>query len=331
MSKQAFDRENKGLEALRSATDAAATRAQLAKALNNRNNYLVSNGAAIAAELKCEELIPDLLAAFERFFIDAMNTDPQCLAKNAIAKALNALGHHGAEPYVRGTAHFSIRPTWGGRADTAATLRGTCALALTDCQLDDIEILTYLADGLADPDKSVRVNSAIAIDQLSRLEGALPLRLKLLTGDPEPDVVGQCSASFLSLGPKCAVAFVSRFLRSEDANIQLEAAGALAQSRDPEAIDSVKEFWQDLGLSLDVRRVVLINMGASPVRDAAEFLLSVVSSNSAELASSAITALATSRFHAELRERIAVAVNETARPDLRLLFEQKFGRPRPDP
>jgi HEAT repeat protein len=326
MSKQVFERKINELEALRSASDSAATREQLSKALKDRNNYLVSKAAALVAELKHEELIPDLLMAFDRFFVDPVKLDPHCSAKNAIAKALKELRHRDPEPYLRGIVHVQFEPAWGGRGDSAATLRGTCALALTDCQLDDLEILTHLTDCLADPETLVRIDGAIAIDQLSRPEGALLLRLKLLTGDPEPDVLAQCFASFLSLAPRGAMSFISRFLRSADQEIQLEAASALAQCRDPEAIEILKEFWQEPLISFDLRRVVLINLGASPLPDAAEFLLSVISHESTELAASAITALATSRFHADMRERIAAVVGHTDNPDLNSIFEQKFGR-----
>jgi HEAT repeat protein len=324
MSKRTFDRKIEELEALRSAVDQASTRAQLGKALRDRNNYLVAKGAALAADLKLEDLIPELLAAFERFFTDPVKTDPHCLAKHAIAKALKALGYRDAQPFLRGIVHVQLEPTWGGRADTAADLRGTCALALTDCQLDDIEILTYLADGLADPEKSVRINSAIAINQLNRPEGAVPLRLKLLSGDSDSDVVGQCFSSLLSLAPPGAVTFVRRFLQSEDESIQLEAASALAQSRDPEAIEVITEFWEQPLLSLELRRLVLINLGASPVSAAAEFLLSVVGGESAGLAATAIAALATSRFQAEVHARVAALVERSDTAELRRIFAQKW-------
>jgi len=310
MSNKAFERKLEALEALRSTVDSAATREHLRAALQDRNNYLVSKAAAIAADSYIEELLPDLLEAFDRFFIDPPKSDPQCLAKNAIAKALRHMGHRDPRAYQRGIVHVQLEPAWGGPADSAATLRGTCALALTDCQLDHIEILTYLADGLADPEKLVRIDSAIAIDQLGRAEGGLLLRLKLLVGDREPDVLGQCFASLLSLAPQGSVTFVSRFLKSADGDIQLEAASALAHCRDPQAIASLEEFWHEPWISRELRRALLIELGASPLREAAEFLLSVISSEAAELASSALTALANSRFHTEMQERIAAVVEQ---------------------
>jgi hypothetical protein len=67
MSRPSFERRIEALEALRSATDSAVALEQLRKGLNYRNNYLVSRAAALAADLRLRELIPDLLAAFDRF------------------------------------------------------------------------------------------------------------------------------------------------------------------------------------------------------------------------------------------------------------------------
>jgi HEAT repeat protein len=326
--KQAYARKIEALEALRSLrsdSDAAVVREQLRGALSDRSNYLVAKAAAIATERKAEELLPELLAAFDRFFTDPVKSDPQCLAKNAIAGALKDLGHRGAQAYLRGIGHFQFEPAWGGRADTAATLRGTCALALTACQLDDLEILTHLTDALADAEKVVRINSAIAIEQLGRPEGALLLRLKLLSGDQDPEVLGQCFTSLLSLAPDGGVSFISRFLKSPNEDVQLEAASALAQCHDPRAIKILEEFWREQPISVQIRHALLISLGGSPVLEAAEFLLSVVTHDSADFAASAIAALAASRFRADMRERVEAAVLDRDSPHLESTFGQEFG------
>jgi len=296
MHRTALDKKVASLHALRSAGDRAAAHEPLRRALNDRNNYIVGRAAAIIGELRLEELIPDLLVAFDRFFEEPVKADPQCLAKNAIAQALKDLGHHAAAAYVRGIVHVQLEPTWGGRADSAAALRGTCALALTDCYLDDLEILTYLADALGDPDKLVRIDSAIAIHQLGRPEGALLLRLKLLMGDQHPDVLGQCFSALLGLATDGSLAFVSRFLQSANADVQLEAASALAHCRDPQAIEVLKEFWHEPLLSIELRRVLLIDLGASPLSESADFLLAVVAGDAPALAATALTALSSSRY-----------------------------------
>ena len=97
-----FDRKIEALQALRRSSDPEATRDELRKALDERNSYLVARAATIIAELNLADLIPDLVAAFERFFVDPVKSDPRCLAKTAIANALKDLGERDPEPYVRG-------------------------------------------------------------------------------------------------------------------------------------------------------------------------------------------------------------------------------------
>ena len=324
MARQAFDRKIEALDALRRSPDAQATRSRLRTALKERNNFLVARAAAIVADLRFDDLIPDLLDAYQRFFVDPAKSDPQCLAKLGLVRALRDLEHHVADPYIRGVTHVQLEPAWGGRADTAGQLRGTCARALTDCILDDLEILRYLADGLADPDKTARIDSAIAIDQLNRPEGALLLRLKLLTGDAEPEVMGQCCASLLSLAPEGSVTFVSRFLQHGNVEVQLEAASALAQCRAPEAIAVLRNFWQSELVSIDIRRAILIGLGASPVPDSADFLLQAIRDEPTTLAETTITALSTSRFGPESRMKAAEAVAARDDPVLQRQFEDRF-------
>jgi hypothetical protein len=324
MAKNAFDQKIEALEALRASADGRATREQLRKALADRNNFLVARAAEITADHRFDDLIPDLLAAYDRFFVDPAKSDPHCLAKLALARALHDLGHHGAAAYVRGVTHVQLEPAWGGRADTAGRLRGACARALTDCFLDDLEILRYLTDALADPDKTVRIDAAIAIDQLNRPEGALLLRLRLLVGDAEAEVLGQCCTSLLSLAPDGAVSFVARFLHDANAEVQIEAASALAQCRDALALDVLRTFWQGELLSVDLRRAILIGLGASPLPESAEFLLWVVASEPPTLAETAITALATSRFAAESQPIAAEAVAARDSPALQRHYDAKF-------
>lgn len=323
MAKQAFEKKLAEIEALRHSSDPAAVRDALQKTLKDRNNYLVSKAAAIAGDLRIEDLMDDLIAAFDRFFADPVKSDPQCWAKNALAKALKDLGCRQASVFLRGIDHVQLEPVYGGKADSAATLRGACTLALVDCQMDDLEILSHFADRLADKEMPVRVDAALAIAQFGREEGALLLRLKLLVGDKEPEVLGQCFSSLLSLAGASALPFIQKFLDHDDEGVRAEAAAALAASREPEAIGMLKLFWK-AKVSMEVRRVVLIALGASPLKQAAEFLLSVVTEDSGDLAAQALTALASSRFHAELREQVRAAVEPKDAPALQQEFERRF-------
>src|SRR6266568_5965124 len=102
------------------------------------------------SDLTCE-----LLQAFGRFFENPVKTDPQCWAKNALSRALAALEYQESEIFLRGIRHIQMEPVWGGRSDTAGTLRATCALALVQCRsLSENDLLSYLLELLADTDKA---------------------------------------------------------------------------------------------------------------------------------------------------------------------------------
>ncbi len=98
----------------------------------------------------------------------------------------------------------------------------------------------------------------------------------------------------------------------------------LAQSREPEALKLVIEFYNRKRLPAELRAGVLMALGASPLREAADFLMSVVRSESGELAGSALTALGLSRFRNEMREAVRATVMEKEDPALSKIFEREF-------
>src|SRR5580700_11321110 len=87
--KRTFDAELAALEALRDARPEAAE-PELTKALNLRNNFLVAKAAALTLHHRLTGLTPNLAASFPRFLENGAKSDPQCWAKNALAKTLAA-------------------------------------------------------------------------------------------------------------------------------------------------------------------------------------------------------------------------------------------------
>ena len=322
LGKQSFDQKLEEIAALRSEPEETAL-PQLRKALKDRSNYVVAKAAAITADRRFQSLEADLVAAFGRFMSDPVKSDPQCWAKNAIAKALKDLEHTSAEVFFRGVAHIQLEPTWGGTVDTAVTLRGTCALALIGTTAASFDILTRLTDLLNDPEKPARIDAARAIAQLSAREGLLPLRLKALIGDREPEVVGYCLAALLSLAPREYLPFVAGFLQSDDAELRLEAAGALAESREPEAVDFLKQFWERQ-TDPQVKRTFLALLAGSPLPAAAQLLLSVVEEASGQVAADALKSLAKSRHRGQFKEQVAAIVAGKRNSVLTKVFDDSY-------
>jgi hypothetical protein len=93
--------------------------------LAHRNNFIVAKAADLVRDFRMADLVPDLLLAFDRFFENPVKTDPQCWAKNALSRALAAFEYQEPEIFLRGMRHIQMEPVWGGRSDTAGTLRAT--------------------------------------------------------------------------------------------------------------------------------------------------------------------------------------------------------------
>lgn len=320
--KLALDKKIEGLRALRDSPLTAEK--ELRRALQDKNGFFVSKAATLVGEMHLTALLPDLEAAFERFLKDPVKTDPQCWAKIAIIKTLREWEHREPQVFLRGLSHVQREPVWGGDADTAGPLRGACAIALVQCRLTDLEILTHLTAPLADPEKTVRVDAASAIAALGSEMGALLLRLKTLLGDAEPEVMGQSFVSLLDLGQPEDVGFVARFLtQSHSEEVQSEALAALAQCKSLSALEHLREAWKGR-LSSTLRRALILSLAGSPLPASADFLLSVLVAESGEMAEWAIEALAASRFRSQAKDRVRTTLEHKGNPSLQQVFAQRF-------
>jgi len=105
--KKNFDAQLAALDQLRHQPDEACV-APLRALLKHQNNYIVSKAADLAAQRHFEDLLPDLLTAFDRFFEDAEKRDPQCWAKNSISRALASLEYQEPAPFLRGVRHIQL-------------------------------------------------------------------------------------------------------------------------------------------------------------------------------------------------------------------------------
>jgi HEAT repeat protein len=309
--KHRFDDELAAIEQLRHLEPQAAV-APLRKALSNRSNYIVAKAADLVRELRRPELIPDLLTAFDRFFMDPIKTDPQCWAKNALSHALAAIEFQDAEVFLRGMRHFQLEPIWGGQSDTAATLRGTCALALVACRtLPEAELLNYLLELFADKEKSVRVEAARAVDQVSSRSAALLLRLRAVLGGDEPEVLGACYSGILRIEGTSAIRWIRHFLAGGN-DVAAEAAWAIAADRSPAAFAALRERFLQGGHDPWFEGVLLSAIALTRQEPALDFLLGLVKSGSRE-AEAAVEAILKSMPSEEIIKRLESVVSGSPR------------------
>jgi HEAT repeat protein len=271
MANRRIEEHLEQLGRLRSATPAEAV-PPLRKALTDKSNVIVAKAAKIAGDSIIRELIPDLLAAFDRHFDDPVKRDPQCWAKNAIAKALREMEYGEAAPYLRGARYVQMEPVWAGSQDTAGPLRGICLLALPGCS--DIRretIMRFLVDAMAESDPAVRADAARAIGAMGGDDSALLLRLKARLGDEESAVLGQVFESLLALERSEALEFVKEFLHSIGGEVAEEAALAIGSSRIEKGVDLLMEAWES-SMGPEYGQAILRALSISRQDRAVEFL-----------------------------------------------------------
>ena len=322
MANDKVERQLDALKALRRTGASEATTAALRKALTDRVNMVVAKAAQISGELQLAELIPDLKKAFERLFEDGK--DPQCWGKNALVKALKDLGLAEAGPFLRGLRHVQLEAVWGGREDTAVTLRGASALALVQCtDIPRDDALRYLIDAMVDRAAGVRTEAAQAVEHMGGRDAILLLRFKARSGDKEPRVVGQALESILTLEGAAAVPFVAEFLNSPDDDIGQEAAFALGVSRFPEALAVLEEAWKKHADGL-VGSAILRGISASRQSEAIDFLLEIIAKGRLREAEDAVHAMALHKDSPELAERVSAEVLARNEDSLTRVFRERF-------
>ena len=312
-SSRGFDNELAALEALAEELRAAGVAnteqvESLRKTLAHRNNFLVSKAARLAGDLELTQLLPDILIAYDRFFTDAVKTDPKCWAKEALAKALVKLGHRSKDAYLRGMRHHQMEPSFGPPIDTAAVLRGTCAHALVDCPgISDADLLTALLEPLTDDDKTVRMEAARAIGNVGGVSAMLLMRLRAMQGNDQPEALGAVYSALLSLEGAAAVPLVAKALEAGD-EAAGEAAFALSEQRSAEALAALLARLRD---SADpwFTTVLLSAIALTRLPEAVDFLLAKIAGDNRD-AVDAMEAIARIAPGDELRARITEAVEQ---------------------
>jgi HEAT repeat protein len=253
--------------------DSDNTITTLRQILNSKYSVAVARAAKLVHKSEIRQLMPELVAGFERFMENADTKDPNCLAKKAIAEALYRLEYGEETFFLKGIRHVQMESVRGGKVDTASGLRGVCALGLVRMNYPDV--MVALADLLADPESEARISAARAVGYADNSQGVPLLRLKVQIGDEAPQVMSECFISLLKLAPINSLELVARFLDSSDEQICEMAALALGESRLGEAFSIFRE-WRQRIRNPELRQICLLAIAMLRNDEALEFLLSLV-------------------------------------------------------
>ncbi len=287
--------------------DRAAKVEALKRAL--AGHYRVAAKAARAAEdALLYELVPTLLSSYARLLDKPLKQDPSCFAKKALARALVALDCNDVEFFLRGVCYRQLEPVWGGTADTAVDVRASCAMGLVASGYS--RALVELTALLNDTDAAARIGAVRAIACGNPREAELLLRFKALAGDAEPQVLGECFTGLLAVEPEESIGFVASYLGHADDAVRELAALALGESRLDAALAPLKEAWNGVLVSEDLRRTLLRAAAAHRSEAAFDWLLTVVADARVPVALEAVEALAVYRHNAKLKQRLEGAVRD---------------------
>lgn len=295
--------------------------AELRRFLADKNGYLVGEAAQAANRLGLSELTPDLAAAFARLLVDGAKVDKGCAGKNRIVEALLAFDAREPDVYLAGLRHCQPEPAFGEPIDTAAGLRGLCAVALF--HMDHPTALLDVTPLLADPEPVTRGAAADAIGSSGEEAGAAVLHIKALLGDREPDVLGACYRGLLRLLPSRYLRFVAQVLNGDDEGAAEAAALALGESRLPSALPALKDAVEGLA-SGKLRDSVLLGAALLRLDEANTYLISLVEEGPEGQATAALSALALHRHDAKLVERVRQAAEGRRSKKLAAAFAEKF-------
>src|ERR1700736_3512461 len=262
------------LNALDPTADRSVQNATIKKYLADKHCRVVARAATLAGERSLRERLPDLLSAYSRFLVEPIKQDPHCIAKQAIARALVNMECQDVAFFLGGIRYEQLEPAWGGSADAAIDVRCSCAMGLVATGYSRaVQELTAL---LQDREWRARAGAARAISCGNPREAEAVLRFKVLVGDPEPEVIGECFTGLLSIADEECLPFVAAYLSDDNEGVRDFAALALGESRHPRALEHLRTAWDGLDDRGDFRTVLIRAAALHRSEAAFDWLISII-------------------------------------------------------
>ena len=275
---------------------------ELAAFLRHKSNHVIAAAAKAIQQAEDGRLAPELSAAFLELFPNAPKRDPGCKALIALVEALATMGEDAPEVYLKGADYVQMEGSFGPPVDVAAPLRGLCVRGLV--RMRHPLALPLTVERLVDRETPARIGAVQALQDANGPEAELLLRLKVLAGDKEDDVVGACFAALLLCNPGPSLDFVRRFLGREVRDGLVEAAAlALGEAHVDAALPFLIEAWtthRDPG----VRRVILLSIALLRHPEAVDFLLTRLNQDAVGSVPAALDALALFRSDDTVAARV---------------------------
>lgn len=310
------------LDDLKTAGDAAqeSNQKELKAAIADHHYRVAGKAATLCGEQLLYDFEADLLTAYPYFLTDAAKRDPNCVAKKAIARALVDLDCRDVGFLAAGIHYRQPEPVWGGSIDTAVDVRCSCAMGLVATAYP--RAMHELVALLNDPEATARVGAARAVACANPREAELLLRCKVLSGDIEPEVIGECFASLMQVEPDESLAFVANYLQHSDPVIAELAALALGESRLEASLPCLTGALEQPLVRAEQRCALLQAIALLRHAAAFDYLINSIQSQRPDFAVQALQALALHKYNAPLKERIEAALKTLNNPHLIAQFDE---------
>jgi len=309
------------LAALKNEAAGPSVSGELKAFLKNRSNLVVARAAKLVSHIRAMELIPDLVAAFHRLMENPAKLDKGCAATTEIVSALYELDFVEPDIYLVGLHHVQMEGSFGPPIDAAAKLRAISALGLARttyaAALDEVVSL------MVDEWPEARIGAVRALAVNGGQAGALLIKLKILTGEPEPDVLAECFSGLLTVAPERSLRLIAGFIDAEDTGLAEAALLALGSSRLPEAFDLLKEKWERT-TGGPLRKIVLVAIAMIRSDAAIEFLLGLLQECPPAMAKDVLAGLALFRDNEKIRSRVQLVIERRKEASLDEFFAQEF-------
>lgn len=318
------------LAALRQEDDPEVVRQQLTVALSQkRSGLLVARAAKLLVELgrgfdqglDAASLLPTMEGAFRRLLVNPLKRDKGCFGKTELAKALVELEQPATETFLSGLRFVQLEPVWGGSVDAASSLRGWCAHGLVRSRHP--EAMLRLAPLLVDGERPTRLAAAEALGDSGQMAAEALLRLKVTSGDDEPEVIGECCQSLLRLEPQRSWPFVAELLDHPEPSTVEAAALALGESRLEEVIEPLRRRLEAT-VDDDLQRSFYLALALTRRQQAIDLLEEEVDEGPIGRARWALVALAMHRHDEALHQRLSEHVKRRRDKELERIWREDF-------
>jgi hypothetical protein len=311
--------------------------ALLLRALEDRVNYVAALAAEALGRVADASSAARMVVRFVACMEDGRKRDPGCHIRTHLAQAFARLEYVPAIEALRaGIRTVQVEPVGGVAYDTAAHLRGACALALAELgapdALRDITLLLFDhgTDSIGSGDARLllvepRKAAVRALARLSNREALVPLalRLRFPTGE-SPDVLQECMQAVVEREDPRALELLEPYIRHRDPSLAAYAALMIAQTQAPEAPALLRAAIQ--ALSGDALRAAVLAINVLRSDEGRGLLQELASSEREAVRLAVVEALATApdamnraRLETLAQEDLSSTVRNTAKRALAAL------------